>query len=577
MGVLNDNIVGGAAGVSTGQETYAPSSNDWDYSYHNNIWNAGGNVLGDHTVGGFVNCPTTAGGNYGLRSLFTLDGDFEIAWTHSDNLLLVFGVYAIDEDNVIAGAAGTTELEDMTNSFWYRTESFTDFFIGSTQQSDANTFADGSAVKITRASGTIKVYDDGALVHTYGTTYAGTMRLAFTSDGAGTPEIDDVFITDSEGVQRDGFINEGTGTSRGWGGSSTERHFAFGWKPTRTMTVTSTIVDVQSIGTSFDAKARLYTDNAGSPGSLISASNTVTMSSSGNKTFTFTSGDVNKGTWYWMVFSDEDGGSGSGGLNTIGNYGSLFRSGKASAITSITDHASNGDIKCQIIGETTEEPTPDHNTMLLIHSDTSDASTTFVDSSPNGRTLTANGNVQHDTAQKKFGASSILFDGTGDYLTAVDSPDWNFRYRGHGATIDFWVKTSHSGSQGLMNQNTGDPVNNWDFYQNASHGRLVCLGHSVASGDGSTNVTTTSAINDGNWNHIAYSWDGVTLRVAFNGTWQDSKNFTDPFQDISTVLTIGKAVSVTTAFTGHLDEIRISNVARWDHSANFTPPTSPYP
>jgi hypothetical protein len=39
---------------------------------------------------------------------------------------------------------------------------------------------------------------------------------------------------------------------------------------------------------------------------------------------------------------------------------------------------------------------------------------------------TANADAQIDTAQKPFGASSLLLDGTGDNVTAPDSADWNF-------------------------------------------------------------------------------------------------------------------------------------------------------
>ena len=78
MGVLNDNIVGGAAGVSTGQETYAPSSNDWDYTYAQNEWHAAGNTLGDDSDGGYI---YNTGGDSGISSLFTFDGDLDITWT----------------------------------------------------------------------------------------------------------------------------------------------------------------------------------------------------------------------------------------------------------------------------------------------------------------------------------------------------------------------------------------------------------------------------------------------------------------------------------------------------------------
>ncbi len=51
--------------------------------------------------------------------------------------------------------------------------------------------------------------------------------------------------------------------------------------------------------------------------------------------------------------------------------------------------------------------------VLLSGFEGTDGSTTFLDESPAGRALTANGNAQIDTAQFKFGASSLLLDGQG--------------------------------------------------------------------------------------------------------------------------------------------------------------------
>ena len=74
MGVLNDNIVGGAAGVSTGQETWSPSSNDWDYTHDGSgEWPVAGNALGDDTDGAYIDI---TGGDSGIYSLHTFDGDF---------------------------------------------------------------------------------------------------------------------------------------------------------------------------------------------------------------------------------------------------------------------------------------------------------------------------------------------------------------------------------------------------------------------------------------------------------------------------------------------------------------------
>lgn len=71
----------------------------------------------------------------------------------------------------------------------------------------------------------------------------------------------------------------------------------------------------------------------------------------------------------------------------------------------------------------TEAAGNDVYTKLLIHSDTTNGSTVFEDSSGQGHSITANGNAQHSTTTPKagFGNSSIKFDGTGDYLSIPDS------------------------------------------------------------------------------------------------------------------------------------------------------------
>ena len=57
----------------------------------------------------------------------------------------------------------------------------------------------------------------------------------------------------------------------------------------------------------------------------------------------------------------------------------------------------------------------DANTIFLLNNNESNASTTFTDTE--GNTVSAVGDVQHSTAQAKFGSSSIIFDGSGDNLS----------------------------------------------------------------------------------------------------------------------------------------------------------------
>ncbi|MDP6925246.1 MAG: hypothetical protein R2568_10385 [Candidatus Scalindua sp.] len=68
----------------------------------------------------------------------------------------------------------------------------------------------------------------------------------------------------------------------------------------------------------------------------------------------------------------------------------------------------------------------DANTVLLLHMDGANNSTSFTDSSDNTHSVTAYGNAKMSTSPKKFGTASASFDGSGDYLAVPDSADLNF-------------------------------------------------------------------------------------------------------------------------------------------------------
>ena len=228
-------------------------------------------------------------------------------------------------------------------------------------------------------------------------------------------------------------------------------------------------------------------------------------------------------------------------------------------------------MKMEITVDTSDgEPTPDHDTLLLIHSDTSDASTTFVDSSPSGRTITVVNNTQHDTAQKKFGASSILFDGTNDELTIPDSADWVFAGN---FTIDFWIRTGTAGD--LMTHATSATAGNTNFDfrlggGGSQFGALVSNGSSFP-----VNIVGGANLADSAWHHLALVRLGNRFDIYVAGTSVANATSAVSINDVSAPITIGKAFNGANDFNGHMDEIRISKVARWD--ANFTPPSAPYP
>lgn len=191
-----------------------------------------------------------------------------------------------------------------------------------------------------------------------------------------------------------------------------------------------------------------------------------------------------------------------------------------------------------------------HKPVLLIHSNAADENTDFTDSGPTGHTITAGNDAQHDIAQKKFEGSSILFDGTGDYLSLSDHANWDV---GTNFTIDFQVKHGdHEGNEAYIAQYE-NTENFWSFHH--VHGTGITF--IIYSNDGI--IVTTGAgteITDTNWHHLALCKVGDEYGIYKDGTQlvHVSDSSTDTFTGS---LYIGSRSSASLPFYGHMDEIRI--------------------
>jgi hypothetical protein len=213
------------------------------------------------------------------------------------------------------------------------------------------------------------------------------------------------------------------------------------------------------------------------------------------------------------------------------------------------------------------------NTKLLIHSDTTDGSTTFTDSS-SGRTITVNGGVQHDIAQSQLGMSSIYFDGNGDYLTIPGSTDFQF---GTGDfTVDLWVKYNTiitSVDRLICNIDEGNY--SWELRYSTFNG--VQWAVSTTGGPFATQTFSfATTLSPDTWIHFAITRENGNLRAFINGTQigvtqTDNNSYYPSIGDI----TVGAAPSGMNDFDGWLDEVRIvKGEAKW--TSSFTPPALPY-
>lgn len=220
----------------------------------------------------------------------------------------------------------------------------------------------------------------------------------------------------------------------------------------------------------------------------------------------------------------------------------------------------------------------DRTQTALLHFDGTDASTSIIDDF--GNTWTAAGNAQLDTAQTKFGASSLLGDGTGDYvettnITSLGGDSWE---------MSCWFRASATATLHTIMS-----------FENASgFGAVVSLEHNAGarrlevrlSSNGTTNdigaisgSTTTIALNT--WYKVRLVFD------ALAGTYRAylSNNGAAESQEFSTASTaricagtkmrlMDNAQASPVEWNGWLDEFRLIRCAT--ATAVETPKASAY-
>lgn len=210
----------------------------------------------------------------------------------------------------------------------------------------------------------------------------------------------------------------------------------------------------------------------------------------------------------------------------------------------------------------------------LLHMDGVDESVVFTDES--GKTWTAHGDAQINTADKVFGTGSGLFDGAGDYVDTPDHADFalgsgdftiSVRYKRLGGDGTNRVLIAQSANTAL-NATIGFMI--MHLAANTIQGR-ICVGAAEY------NATSTATITDSDWHHIALVRHGNTMTLYIDGGADGSVDVTGVTANDSVYkVAIGRLGEYNGLYlNGSLDELRISvGIARW--ISNFTPRTSEY-
>lgn len=272
------------------------------------------------------------------------------------------------------------------------------------------------------------------------------------------------------------------------------------------------------------------------------------------------------------------GGGGGGGGNSVNTAGPTVNGGAAAAYggggggcggtrtatRTATQGAGGGGL---IVITYTSYPA---KTVLLLHGDGADAATNILDSGPDRRTVTLVGNAQLDTAQQRFGVSSILFDGTGDYITLDGNTD--FALGGHDFTIDLWVRLNATGAtQYLYDARAASGDVAGSLYVSSTNKVMYATA-------GTDRITGTTSLGTGSWYHVAVTRKNGSTKLWLNGA-QEGSTYTDANVYIvgasrPAIASNGATINTNT-FNGWLDEVRVINgAAMWD--AAFTSRATPY-
>lgn len=222
---------------------------------------------------------------------------------------------------------------------------------------------------------------------------------------------------------------------------------------------------------------------------------------------------------------------------------------------------------------------------LLIHSNTTNGSTTFIDSSNNGLSPIINGaGTQHSTSATKFGTTSIRFTGAGHIRVPEQGGGigglGEFYLSNDNFTVDCWVKVDSiaPNAQVIAAQGLGSTTDAITAFQMRirTNGSVETF---VKTSGGSTFgfiTTSTGLIGTTQFHHVAYVRSGSTFYLFVDGIQSGTATSTSTQGNGSGNLAIGRRGDAGNPLTGYIDEFRFK-VSAADWTSNFTPPTAPYP
>ncbi|MBI2542374.1 PGF-pre-PGF domain-containing protein [Candidatus Woesearchaeota archaeon] len=158
----------------------------------------------------------------------------------------------------------------------------------------------------------------------------------------------------------------------------------------------------------------------------------------------------------------------------------------------------------------------------------------------------------YNFSDKKFGKSSMSFDGTDDYITVSNSSIFDFN--DNDFTIELWAKWKNTtGNQIIIEKFTGSTGPGWSFY------KLSNLLEFYGCSNSRCIRTSTTILNTNVWYHIVVTRLGSTFAIYRDGINIGTSINANALTNSTTPLLIGTRNTNSLFFNGSIDEVAIWN------------------
>lgn len=211
-----------------------------------------------------------------------------------------------------------------------------------------------------------------------------------------------------------------------------------------------------------------------------------------------------------------------------------------------------------------QELPADQNTVGLWHMN--EASGNALDSSGNGNTGTPTGTA---VATGFLGSAARNFNGTSDSVSmgATSTLDLSNSF-----TLETWVNratTQNSVDSAIVAKISTSPYNGYMLWYRSDNTIDLYI-------NGAARADSTYVIPANTWTHIVGVWTGSMAQIYINGQLSVSSSYSTAPTSTGQTFWVGRYSDSARFFTGTIDEVRVSNIARTPEEIKSAASHRPY-